>query len=183
MTNGRKRQPVNLILANGKRHFSRKELDERRARELSVPFKNIKAPSYLTTPQKRTFNIYAKKLQALDILTELDVDVLAQYVIALELYTTYSAQIREIASKGEPVDAWEAINSITLDCEDAAKVVDLLERLVRRQRASELSALTTLQDKAFKQCLACARELGLSITSRAKIEVPPPPDGGEDDEL
>lgn len=183
MTNGRKRQPVNLILANGKHHFSRKELDERRARELSVPFKDIKPPSYLTPAQKKTFNGYAEKLIALDIFTELDVDVLAQYVIALELYTKYSAQIRKVVNKAEPVKAWEAINGITQDCADAARLVDLLEKLVRRQRASELSALTTLQDKAFKQCLACARELGLSITSRAKIEVPPPADGGEDDEL
>jgi P27 family predicted phage terminase small subunit len=183
MTNGRKRQPVNLILANGKHHFSRKELEERRARELDVPFKKIKAPSYLTATQKKNFNAYAEKLMELDIFTELDVDVLAQYVIALELYTKYSAQIRKLVNQAEPVKAWDAINSITQNCEDAEMLVDLLEKLVRRQRASELSALTTLQDKAFKQCLACARELGLSITSRAKIEVPPPADGGEDDEL
>lgn len=153
MTNGRKRQPVNLILANGKHHFSRKELDERRARELNVPFKDIKPPKYLTPAQKRTFTAYAKKLVALDIFTELDVDVLAQYAIALELYTKYSAQIVALLNDTEA------------------------------SHANELRALTTLQDKAFKQCLACARELGLSITSRAKIEVPPPADGGEDDEL
>lgn len=152
MTNGRKRQPVNLILANGKHHFSRKELDERRARELDVPFKDIKPPKYLTTAQKRTFKAYAEKLVALDIFTELDVDVLAQYAIALELYTAYSAQIVTLLNDKEA------------------------------SHANELRALTQLQDKAFKQCLACARELGLSITSRAKIEVPPPPDG-EDDEL
>ena len=152
MANGRKRQPVNLILANGKHHFSRKELEERRARELNVPFTKIKAPSYLTASQKKTFNAYAKKLLALDIFTELDVDVLAQYAIALELYTKYSALIVERINGDEDADV------------------------------GELRALTQLQDKAFKQCVACARELGLTITSRAKIEVPPPPDG-EDDEL
>lgn len=152
MANGRKRQPVNLILANGKHHFSRKELDERRARELSVPFTNIKAPKYLTASQKKTFNAYAKKLLALNIFTELDVDVLAQYTISFELYTNYSALIVERINGANAVDV------------------------------NELRALTQLQDKAFKQCVTCARELGLTITSRAKIEVPPPP-GGEDDEL
>lgn len=182
MANGKKRLPVNLMLANGKHHFSRRELEERRSKELNVPFTEIKAPSYLTAKQKKTFNLYAEKLAAINIYTELDADVLAQYVIALELYITYSAQIKKIVNKAEAVRAWEVIDDLAKNCKNSWQLVDLLEKLVRRQRASELSSLTTLQDKAFKQCVACARELGLTITSRAKLEVPPPPDG-EDDEL
>ena len=182
MSRGKKRLPVNLILAKGQHHFSRRELAERRAKELDVPFKEIIAPSYLTAKQKKVFNDYAEKLSALNIYTELDADVLAQYVIALELYIMYSAQIKKIVNKAEAVNAWKAIDSISKNCENSWQIVELLEKLVRRQRVSEISSLTTLQDKAFKQCVACARELGLTITSRAKIEVPPPPDG-EDDEL
>lgn len=182
MAKGKKRLPVNLILAKGKHHFSRRELAERRAKELDVPFKEIKAPSYLTAKQKKSFNYYAEKLAAINIYTELDADVLAQYVIALELYIMYSAQIKKIVNKAEPVNAWKAIDNISRNCENSFQLVELLEKLVRRQRVSEIGALTTLQDKAFKQCVACARELGLTITSRAKLEVPPPPDG-EDDEL
>lgn len=152
MARGKKRLPVDLIIARGKKHLSEKEIRERRARELSVPKMEIKAPKYLTTAQKRAFNVYAKKLSALgDFFTHLDVDVLAQYVIAFELYVLYSEQLKKIMN--EAGRDWNAIKG-----------------------------LMTLQDKAFKQCLACARELGLTITSRAKIEVPPPPDG-EDDEL
>jgi P27 family predicted phage terminase small subunit len=154
MANGKKRLPVDLIIARGKKHLSEKEIRERRSREVSVPKMAIKAPKYLTKEQKRTFNVYAKKLSALgDVFTHLDVDVLAQYVIAFELYVGYSGQLNHIMNKAEADRDWNAIKG-----------------------------LTTLQDKAFKQCLACARELGLTITSRAKIEVPPPPDG-EDDEL
>lgn len=183
MANGKKRLPVNLMLAKGTHHFSKRELAERRAKELDVPFKEIKAPSYLkTAKQKKEFARYAEKLSALNIYTELDADTLAQYVIALELYIEYSDQIKKIASKAEAVNAWKAIDDISRNCENSWQIVELLEKLVRRQRVSEISSLTTLQDKAFKQCVACARELGLTITSRAKIEVPPPPDG-EDDEL
>lgn len=161
MANGKKRLPVDLILARGKKHLSKKEIRERRAREVSVPKTTIKAPKttikapkYLTPEQKRTFTGYAKKLAALgDVFTTLDVDVLAQYVIAFELYVRYSDQLKKIMDEADAVRDWSVIKG-----------------------------LTTLQDKAFKQCLACARELGLTITSRAKIEVPPPPDG-EDDEL
>ena len=170
------------MLAKGKHHFSRRELEERRAKELDVPFTEIRAPDYLTAKQKKSFYYYAEMLAAINIYTELDADVLAQYVIALELYIMYSAQIKKIVNKAEAVNAWKAIDSISRNCENSFQIVELLEKLVRRQRVSELSSLTTLQDKAFKQCVACARELGLTITSRAKIEVPPPPDG-EDDEL
>ncbi len=152
MAKGKKRLPVDLIIARGKKHLTKKEIEERRAREVSVPKTEIKAPKYLTNEQKRAFNTYAKKLSALgDVFTSLDVDVLAQYVIAFELYVGYSGQIKLLMSK--PSTDWNAVKG-----------------------------MTTLQDKTFKQCLACARELGLTITSRAKIEVPPPPDG-EDDEL
>ena len=154
MANGKKRLPVALLLARGNKHLSKKEIAERMAREVSVQKMTIKAPKYLTTEQKRAFNVYAKKLSALgDVFTHLDVDVLAQYVIAFELYVMYSDQVKVLMKEGEAVRDWNAVKG-----------------------------LMTLQDKAFKQCLACARELGLTITSRAKIEVPPPPDG-EDDEL
>lgn len=183
MANGKKRLPVDLIIARGKKHLSDKEIRERREREVRVPKMEIRAPKYLTTEQKRAFNVYAKKLAALgDVFTSLDVDVLAQYVIAFELYVGYSDQIKKIINKADAVRDWAVIDDIAENCEDPDQLVDLLEKLLRRQRTSEVSALMTLQDKAFKQCLACARELGLTITSRAKIEVPPPPDG-EDDEL
>ena len=154
MARGKKRLPVDLIIARGKKHLSKKEIAERRSREVSVPKTKITAPKYLTSEQKRAFNVYAKKLTALgDVFTSLDVDVLAQYVIAFELYVGYSDQLKNIMTKADADRDWGAVKG-----------------------------LMTLQDKAFKQCLACARELGLTITSRAKIEVPPPPDG-EDDEL
>ena len=183
MANGKKRLPVDLIIARGKKHLSDKEIRERREREVRVPKMEIRAPKYLTTEQKRAFNVYAKKLSALgDVFTSLDVDVLALYVFAFELYVGYSDQIKQIINKADAVRDWAVIDDIAQNCKYSDELVDLLEKLLRRQRTSEVSALMTLQDKAFKQCLACARELGLTITGRAKIEVPPPPDG-EDDEL
>ena len=39
-----------------------------------------------------------------------------------------------------------------------------------------------LQDKAFRQCHTCAKALGLTITDRAKLIAPSPPED-DDDEL
>lgn len=179
---GRPREPIDLIKAKGKKHLSQKEYDERKESELQVPFVDVEPPDYLTAKQKKEFNTYAEKLIALNIFTELDVDVLAQYVIAKTLYLDYSEQIKKINAKGNIVREWAAIDEIAYDCEGAEEIKKLLEKILRRQRGNEITSLMNLQDKAFKQCLACAKELGLTITSRLKLVIPQPPDG-DDDEL
>lgn len=45
----------------------------------------------------------------------------------------------------------------------------------------EISAAQTAQDKAFRQCVTSANELCLNVTSRAKLVIPQPPDGGGDE--
>ena len=179
---GRPRQPIDLIKAKGKKHLSQSEYDERKESELQVPFVDVAPPDYLTVKQKKEFNEYAEKLVALNIFTELDVDVLAQYIIARTLYLDYSDQIKKINAKRNIVHEWAAIDEIAGDCEGAEELKKLLEKILRRQRGNETTSLMNLQDKAFKQCLACAKELGLTITSRLKFVIPQPPDG-EDDEL
>ncbi len=46
----------------------------------------------------------------------------------------------------------------------------------------EISAAQMAQDKAFRQCVTSANELCLNVSSRAKLVIPQPTDG-EDDEL
>ena len=146
------------------------------------PTQYIPPPEYLTAKQKKEFEYYSEMLLALNIFTELDVDVLAQYIIAKTLYLDYSAQIKKVNAKESIVHKWSAIDEIAEDCEGAEELKKLLEKILRRQRGDDVTVLMNLQDKAFKQCLACAKELGLTITSRLKLVIPQPPDG-EDDEL
>ena len=182
MSGGKTREPINLILAKGKAHFSKDKIEERRAQELNVPFTNIVVPDYLTAKQKREFNKYAELLLKLEIFTELDVDILAQYCVAHDLYLTYSDQIKKLMSKNDVVRDWKVIDKLALECDDEEQLIDLLETLLRRQRGAEITSLMNLQDKAFKQCVACAREMGLTITSRVKLVIPKPPED-DDDEL
>lgn len=179
---GRPREPIALVKAKGKKHLTQKEYDERKESELQVPFVDVEPPDYLTAKQKKEFNAISEKLLALEIFTELDVDVLAQYIIAKTLYLDYNAQIKKINAKENLVHKWAAIDEIAVDCEGAEELRKLLEKILRRQRGDDVTVLMNLQDKAFKQCLACAKELGLTITSRLKLVIPQPTDG-EDDEL
>lgn len=175
---GRPRKP----LATNKKHFTKAEIEERKEQELDVPFTDVQPPSYLSKKQKEEFNEYAEKLVALGIFTELDVDILAQYIIAKTLYLKYNKQIEKIVNSEKAVKKWAAIDEITEDCEGAEAVKELLEKILRRQRGDDVTVLMNLQDKAFKQCIACAKELGLSVTSRLKLAIPPPPNG-DDEEL
>lgn len=178
---GRTRQPIDVIKAKGKKHLSQSEYDERKSQELDVPFKDVEPPEYLTAKQKKEFSAIAEKLVALDIFTELDVDILAQYIIAKTLYLKYSGQIKKIVDKADAVHKWSAINALTDDCDCAEALIELLEKILRRQRGDDVTVIMNLQDKAFKQCIACARELGLTVTSRLKLAIPEPTD--DDDEL
>ena len=176
---GRPRKPV----AINKKHFSKEEREQRESEELTVPFVDVKPPAYLKGKKRiKEFNHYAEMLVQLGIFTELDVDVLAKYIIAKELYLAYTQELEKVVSVEVVFKKWEALEEIMLCAEgDAEDLRDLLERILRRQKGDDTTVLMNLQDKAFKQCLACAKELGLTITSRCKLVVPPPPD--DDDEL
>lgn len=175
---GRPRKPV----ATNKKHFTKAELEQRKNEELTVPFTDVAPPDYLTAQQKRDFNEYAGKLVALGIFTELDVDVLAQFCIARELYIGYSKQVKKVLDKANAVHKWSVVETLAADTETQEDLIKLLEKIIRRQRGEDITVLMNLQDKAHKQCLACAKELGLTITSRLKLAMPPPQDD-DDDEL
>lgn len=135
----RPREPVALVLAKGKKHLTKEEIEQRQAREIQVPFIDIKPPRYLNTKQKKTFKDLAGKLLAIKIYTELDADALARYIIAQDLYISHTEAINELIEKGNLVLLKEVQN---------------------------------MQDKAFRQAQSSARDLGLTISSRCRLEVP-----------
>ena len=48
----------------------------------------------------------------------------------------------------------------------------LLIELIKSKDYDQLGKIQGLQDKAFKQCQQCARDLGLTISARCKLIVP-----------
>ena len=98
---GRNAQPVALIRAKGKSHYSKKELEEREARELKVPFTDVHPPEYMTEKQKQEFMEIADMLLALNVFTELDIDCLARYVLERELYLNQHNEMRKANKSGD----------------------------------------------------------------------------------
>jgi len=52
----------------------------------------------------------------------------------------------------------------------------MLNKAIKNNNIIEMEKLTTMQDKAFKQCRASANDLGLTIGSRCKLVMPQVPE-------
>ena len=78
-----KRQPTDLVVANGRKHLSQSEEAERRAGEIRVePPKTAKAPKWLPEGLRKDFRALGKRLIAAGLYTDLDADTLGRYLLA-----------------------------------------------------------------------------------------------------
>lgn len=146
------RQPTELVLAKGKKHLTKAEIKKRLDSEVKPCTDEIEAPKYLTKAQRDTFNKLANQLKKINIIGETDVDTLARYIIAQGLYEQALKDLRaaqKLQPKGPSVEAVHF-----------AAWANMMDNLDKRQ------------DRYFKQAHTCASALGLTISSRCKLEVP-----------
>ena len=88
------------------------------------------------------------------IMSELDEDCLAHYLIANSNYKKYTNKLRNLEKKL-----------------DKAKKKDEKKEILQ-----DIDLYLIYQDRALKQCRACASDMGLSISSRCKLVMPPSKD-------
>lgn len=97
------RLPLEVVQARGSKHLTKAEIQERREREIKPITDNIIAPDYLTKKQKEEFYRIANQLKKLKILGETDVDALARYITAKEMYENAVKQMRKTEVKNNPI--------------------------------------------------------------------------------
>lgn len=131
----KQREPIELVLAKGRKHFTKADIEERFAKQLNVPFKNIEAPAYLSSKMTEEFYDIAYKLLAIGVMTELDEDTLARYLISKQHYLQYSNLLTRALQKGE--------------LENAAKLATTQDKLAKqvRQTAADLGLTITSRCK------------------------------------
>lgn len=144
---GRPRKPINLVIADGKKHLTKTEIEERKENEVHANNDNIVAPDFLTDEQIAEFETLASELDNIGIMSNLDCDVLAQYIQSKDSYIYYGKAVQALRAKTMRLDS--LLTSI-----------------------NALKEYEGLKDKAFKQCQSCASALGLTISSRCKLAVP-----------
>lgn len=146
------RQPIELVIANGKKHLTKAEIAERRASEVTPCTDDIRAPAYLTAAQKKRFDTLAGQLQKIKIMGETDTDTLARYVTAQELYEQAVKALR-VAQKQMP----KGSDTHVSDLVQWSALLDQLDKRVERYS---------------KQAHSAASALGLTISSRCKLQIP-----------
>lgn len=146
------RQPIELVVANGRKHLTKEETEERRQREIKPCTDEIAAPSYLTAKQKKDFYKIAAQLEKLKIMGETDCDTLARYITAQGLYEQAVKDLRAVQKERPKGD-----DATTLTM---AKWATMLEQLDKRQ------------ERYFNQAQKAAAALGLTISSRCRLVAP-----------
>ena len=146
------RQPIELVIANGRKNLTKDEIEERRRSEVQPCTDDIAAPSYLTAGQKKRFDKLAGQLQKIKIMGETDVEALARYVVVQEGYERVVKDLRSVERQRPKGDAatLEAMLAWT----------DVIEKLDKRL------------ERYVKQSRSLAADLGLTISSRCKLVVP-----------
>lgn len=97
------RQPIELVIAKGNKNLTKAEIQARLDSEIKPIADNITAPGYLTKKQKEEFNRIAEQLRKLKIMGETDVDALARYIVANDLYITAVKKLRSKEVRNDPV--------------------------------------------------------------------------------
>lgn len=97
------RQPIELVIAKGKKNLTKAEINERMASEVKPIADNIVAPSHLTKKQKDEFYKIAKQLEKLKIMGETDVDALARYIVSRDIYIKLTKQLSKSEILQNPV--------------------------------------------------------------------------------
>ena len=112
------RQPIELLLAKGKKNFSKAEIEERKAKEVKANTDNIKPPTYFSDELIPNFEYIANQLADIGIMTNLDCEVLARYVML-------ENQFQQISSK---------LLQLNIDDEEYYKFCNLQEKIFKQVR-------------------------------------------------
>lgn len=151
------REPIELVKAKGKKHLTKAEIAIRENIELKPCNDDLSAPGYLTAPEKARFDKLADQLDKLKIMGETDTETLARYITAQTQYEQTTKSLRTLLKNGpNPKDE---------------EYMDKMPAWIAMQER-----LAKLQDKYFKQAQMAAASLGLTISSRCKLQAPTPPE-------
>ena len=119
------RQPTALVELKGKKHFTKAELEERKNAEVNADTDNIVPPDYLTEKQAGEFFALANELKRCEIMTNLDCDALARFIVARSDYADYVKLMRSIPKTVDNLQELKEADKLKrgafLDCNTAAK--------------------------------------------------------------
>ena len=149
----RPREPIDLIVAKGRKHLTKQEYEDRKNSEVIAPADNVKAPLFLTKKEREKFDEIAGQLIDLKIMSNLDCGVLARYIRAETEYVKVTKQLGKIKFMPD-------------------KKSRTSEEVQLAEQYAQYDYLSKIQNRLMKACNENAKELGLTISSRCKLVIP-----------
>lgn len=149
MSRGRRASPVDLLVLNGRKNLTKKEIEARREAEQRIKPQatKVRPPTWLCKDGKKEFRRIAKELLEVDLITNVDVDALALYCDAYVDYIKCTAII-----------------------EEEGLMVEYTNKAAETNRVPH--PLMTKKKQLYDQMKSLAGEFGLTPSSRAKIAIP-----------
>ena len=164
------RQPTDLVVIKGKKHFTKAEIEARKNAEVVAPNDKVKPPSYLTPDLKKKFRKLAKELLEIKLIANVDCDALARLLIAQEQYIEITEQIRETPLMLD-VPVYETQTNPDTWKNEQVQVG------TRQVVNGERERLMIIQDRCMKQCRQGASDFGMTVSSRCRLVVPKAKEG------
>ncbi|HWS43307.1 MAG TPA: phage terminase small subunit P27 family [Pseudoflavonifractor sp.] len=106
------KKSVAALRAGGSRHYSKAKLAEREAQEVKAPpVTSLDPPSYLPASLAEKFRKLAPVLIHMGVLSEVDGDCLARYLIAESNYLRVTSRLTSALNTGnlQDADKWSAM--------------------------------------------------------------------------
>ncbi|MGL5243568.1 MAG: phage terminase small subunit P27 family [Sarcina sp.] len=87
------RQPIELIKANGKSHFTKKQMEEREKNQVFAKSDDVVPPLFLPEKFHDKFNYLAGELKEIGIIGNIDNETLARYIMSQDAYEKVSLKM------------------------------------------------------------------------------------------
>lgn len=123
---GRRKEPLALLEEKGKKHLTKLEREERKNAELDVENKGAKKPDFLPKKFENEFDRISKRLEEIGIMTDLDSDSLARYIVARDLYEEFSKKLLKSSTELDDRLKYSTLqNRYFKQCRDSANDLGL----------------------------------------------------------
>lgn len=96
----RPRQPTDLLIYKGKKNLTKKEIEERKSQEVKASDDKVEPPTYLPEELKEEFNRIAEELMEIKIMTNLDCEALARFIVSEHLHQKVSVKLLSLKTIG-----------------------------------------------------------------------------------
>lgn len=167
MAGPRRPMDVNLAVVGGGKHWTKDQIEQRKAQELKLPKpKVLKAPKWLDKEGRKLFAHYAKLLLAFPegIVSELDTGTLARYCDCELSYAEASRQKNVFLDECRQLRIQAA--------EDSGKTCEFANCDAYAAAQKQVDYWSGQMARFEKICRGCAADMGLTVTSRCKLVVP-----------